>query len=83
MKPIGVLRKVDELGRIVIPMELRRTLEIRDRQPLDFYVEKNSIILSKHEFSCVFCGGKEAMARFRGKQICLNCLNDINEIFHL
>jgi len=83
MKAIGVLRKVDQLGRIVIPMELRRVLEIREKQPLEFYVDKNSIILAKPEAACVLCHSKEAGVLFRGKQICLNCLHDINETFLL
>ena len=55
MKSTGIVRKVDELGRIVLPIELRRTLEIADRDPLEIYVEGSSIVLKKYRPTCIFC----------------------------
>jgi looped-hinge helix DNA binding domain, AbrB family len=75
MKSTGIVRRVDELGRIVLPKELRGTLGIEERTPLEIYTEDDSIILKKHETACVFCGGTEDMTVFRGKQICAVCLS--------
>ena len=63
MKATGIVRKVDELGRIVLPAELRRTLSIAEKDPLEIYVDGGSIILQKHEERCVFCGGSEDLHR--------------------
>ena len=59
MKSTGIVRKVDELGRIVLPIELRRTLGIDLRDPLEIYVEGESIVLKKYNPTCIFCGSKE------------------------
>ena len=56
MKATGIVRKVDELGRIVLPIELRRTLDIAERDPLEIYVDGPSIILNKYQPACIFCG---------------------------
>ncbi len=73
MKATGIIRKVDELGRIVLPIELRRSLDIADRDELEIFVEGESVILRKHEASCIFCNGT-AMRLFQGKSICASCL---------
>jgi len=74
MKNTGIVRRVDELGRIVLPKELRDVLEIEERTPLEIFTEEDAIILKKHEMACVFCGGTDGMTVFRGKQICAVCL---------
>ncbi|HBP64863.1 MAG TPA: AbrB family transcriptional regulator, partial [Desulfosporosinus sp.] len=56
MKSTGIVRKVDELGRIVLPMELRRTLGIAEKDAMEIYVDQEKIILKKYEPACVFCG---------------------------
>ena len=56
MKSTGIVRKVDELGRIVLPIELRRTLDIAEKDALEIYVEGESIVLRKYQAACVFCG---------------------------
>ena len=56
MKSTGVVRRVDELGRIVIPIELRRTLDIAEKDALEIYVDGEQIILKKYEPACIFCG---------------------------
>ena len=58
MKSTGIVRKVDELGRIVLPIEMRRTLDIAERDPLEIYVEGDGIVLKKVQSACVFCGKK-------------------------
>ena len=77
MKATGIVRKVDELGRIVLPIELRRTLGIELRDPLEIYVEGESIVLKKYNPSCIFCGSKENIFIYQDKNICGNCIDDI------
>ncbi|BAK80604.1 AbrB/MazE/SpoVT family DNA-binding domain-containing protein [Candidatus Arthromitus sp. SFB-rat-Yit] len=80
MKSTGVVRKVDELGRIVIPIELRRTLDIGEKDSLEIYVDRNHIILKKYEPACVFCGNSKDITTFKDKNICNNCLLEINNV---
>lgn len=77
MKSTGIVRKVDELGRIVLPIELRRTLDIAEKDSLEIYVDDSSIILKKYEPSCVFCGNSKDVITFRGKNICPACLSEL------
>ena len=77
MKSTGVVRKVDELGRIVLPIELRRTLNIAEKDPLEIYVDGGQIILKKYEPACIFCGEGSEIINFKGKNICKSCLKEI------
>jgi len=77
MKSTGVVRKVDELGRIVIPIELRRTMGIEEKDALEIYVDNDKIILKKYEPACIFCGNAEEVSNYKGKNICRNCLTEI------
>ena len=77
MKSTGIVRKVDELGRIVLPIEMRRTLDISERDALEIYVEGTSIILKKHESACVFCGNAKNVSEFKGKNVCAACLAEL------
>ena len=77
MKSTGIVRKVDELGRIVLPIELRRTLDIAEKDSLEIYVDDDRIILRKYEPTCVFCGSSKDVLSFKGKNICPNCLNEL------
>ncbi|MDN5344111.1 MAG: AbrB family transcriptional regulator, transcriptional pleiotropic regulator of transition state [Clostridia bacterium] len=74
IKSTGVVRKVDELGRVVIPIELRRTLGIDEKDALEIYVDHEKIILKKYEPGCVFCGNAEDIVNFQGKNVCRSCL---------
>ena len=78
MKSTGIVRKLDDLGRIVLPVELRRTLDIADKSPLEIYVEGDSIILRKYNPSCIFCG-KEAVTEHLGRGICNDCLQKLKQ----
>lgn len=78
MKSTGIVRKIDELGRIVLPIELRNKLDIAPRDDLEIFTEENRIILQKHEGSCIFCGGTENVASYRGKLVCLACRRDLS-----
>ena len=77
MKSTGIVRKVDELGRIVLPIELRRTLDIAEKDSLEIYVEGSTIMLKKYEPACIFCGDAKNVINYRGRNICENCLEDL------
>lgn len=77
MKSTGVVRKVDELGRIVIPVELRRTLNIDVKDALEIYVDGDQVILKKYEPACIFCGDARDVVNYKSKNICKNCLNEL------
>lgn len=79
MKATGIVRSLDSLGRIVLPIELRRTLDMGDKAPLEIYVDGESIILRKYEPSCVFCGNAEGLEVFHGKNVCGDCVAEIEE----
>ena len=77
MKSTGIVRKVDELGRIVLPIELRRTLDIEEKDSLEIYVDGSSIVLRKYQPACVFCDDATDVVNFKGKIICKNCLKEL------
>ena len=79
MKSTGIVRKVDELGRIVLPIELRRTLDIDIRDSLEIYVENDSIVLKKYEPTCIFCGSSKELTVFNEKNICEKCLEKLRK----
>ena len=80
MKSTGIVRKVDELGRSVLPIELRRTLEIAERDSLEIYVEGSTIILKKYEPACIFCGDAKDVVNYKGRNICRTCLDEMKKI---
>lgn len=77
MKSTGIVRKVDELGRVVIPIELRRTLGIGEKDALEIYVDGERIMLKKYEPACIFCGNAENVTYFKGKIVCNECISEI------
>jgi transcriptional pleiotropic regulator of transition state genes len=77
MKSTGIVRKVDELGRIVLPIELRRTLDIAEKDALEIYVDEDSIILRKYMPACIFCGSADGITQHKGKNICQDCIAEI------
>ena len=80
MKSTGIVRKVDELGRIVLPIEMRRTLDIGEKDALEIYVEGSSVILKKYKPSCVFCDATKDITVFKGKNICPKSLKELKEL---
>ena len=80
MKSTGIIRKVDELGRVVIPIELRNTLKIAEKDPLEIFVDGSSIILKKYEPNCVFCGNSKKLVSYKDKLICEKCAKQISEL---
>lgn len=79
MKSTGIVRKVDELGRVVLPIELRRTMEIAEKDPIEIFVDGATIILKKYEPACIFCGDARDVSVYKGKNICLACMNELKK----
>ncbi len=79
MKSTGIVRKVDELGRIVLPVELRRTLDIAEKDALEIYVDGASIVLKKYRPSCIFCDSIRDVVVFKGKNVCHKCLRELKK----
>lgn len=77
MKSTGIVRQMDHLGRVVLPIELRRTLDIHEKDSLEIYVDDDSIILKKYEPACIFCGGADSITVFKGKNVCAHCLEEL------
>ena len=73
MKATGIIRRVDELGRVVIPIELRNKFGITEKDPMEIYVDGTSIILKKYEPNCIFCNSSKKLIDFQGKQVCEKC----------
>ena len=80
MKSTGMIRQLDALGRVVLPIELRRTLDIKTRDMLEILVEGGSIILRKYEPNCHFCGSGSGLTPYKDKMICKRCLNEIKSL---
>ncbi len=79
MKATGITRKIDELGRIVLPIELRRGLGISEKDALEIYVEDDKIILKKYKQACVFCNNDENLVDFNGKYVCADCIAQLKK----
>lgn len=77
MKSTGIVRKVDELGRIVLPIELRRTMNIEVKDALEIYVDGDQIVLKKYEPSCIFCGNAKDIVHYKGKNVCSACAHEL------
>ena len=80
MKSTGIVRKVDELGRIVLPIEMRRTLDIAEKDALEIYVEGSSVILKKYKPSCIFCDSTKEILHFKGKNVCPKCMKELKNL---
>ena len=80
MKESVILRTVDEVGRIVIPSDMRRTLDIDNRDTVDIYTEGDKMIIRKHQPSCVFCGETENIISFKSKMVCRDCLKGLSKL---
>lgn len=77
METTGIVRKLDELGRIVLPMELRKTLDLKVKDSIEITTDKGSIILKKFSPACIFCGKETKVTDFKDKNICLKCLEEL------
>ena len=77
IKSTGIVRKVDELGRVVLPIEMRRTLDISEKDALEIYVEGENIILRKYQAACVFCDSTKDIVNFKGRNVCTSCIEKL------
>ena len=73
MKSTGIVRKVDELGRVVIPIELRNKFDIKIKDPIEIFVDGSSIVLKKYEPNCIFCGNSKDLIDYNEKLVCQKC----------
>ncbi len=78
MKPAGVVRKVDQLGRIVLPKSLRKRYQMNEGDPVEILVQGDHIILERYRPKCVFCGNMEGVSEFKERHICSICLGEMN-----
>lgn len=80
MKGTGIVRRIDDLGRVVIPKETRKVLGLECGDPLEIFIEGNSIVLKKYEPGCEFCGQVQDITYFRGRKICANCKTELKGV---
>ena len=80
MKATGIVRNIDELGRIVVPKEIRQRLGIAKNDPVDIYVEGDCIILKKYAPVCHFCGSSENIIEYKDKSVCTSCIDEISAL---
>lgn len=79
MKSTGIIRKIDDLGRVVLPMELRKKMGIGQHDPIEIYVDGDAIVLRKHETECIFCGGHKDLEEYKGKHVCASCRKNLTK----
>lgn len=79
MKSTGIVRKIDDLGRIVLPIEFRKSLGIDKRDSLEIFTDEDRIILKKYDPACVFCGSSDNVSTYKGKLVCRKCLDDLKK----
>lgn len=80
MKSTGVVRRIDDLGRIVIPKEIRKVNGIAEGDPMEIFTDGDKIILRKYEPACIFCGETENVINFHGKNVCADCVDSLGVI---
>ena len=80
MKATGIVRKLDQLGRIVIPKELRATFDLKETDPIEIFVEGEDIVLRKYQPACIFCNEATDITQFEGKNVCKKCLAKIKNL---
>lgn len=79
MKSTGIVRKTDELGRIVIPKEIRRSLSINECDPLEIFVDGDKVVLKPYKPGCTFCGEIQALTELRGANVCPDCIDELHK----
>ncbi|MBE6530918.1 MAG: AbrB/MazE/SpoVT family DNA-binding domain-containing protein [Ruminococcaceae bacterium] len=79
MKSTGIVRKVDELGRIVLPIEIRKVMDIKVKDAIEIFTDSDQIILQKYQPSCIFCGNADNVIYFNGKRVCADCIEKLKQ----
>ena len=80
MKSTGIIRKVDDLGRIVLPIELRKTLDIKEKDSIEIFIDGDRIVLQKYQPACMFCSNADDTVFFGEHRICRTCLNELKKL---
>lgn len=80
MKSTGIIRRMDELGRVVIPIEIRNQFDIAEKDPIEIYVDGSTIVLKKYEPNCIFCGNTKNLIDYNDKLICEDCSKKISKM---
>jgi AbrB family transcriptional regulator, transcriptional pleiotropic regulator of transition state genes len=76
----GIVRRIDDLGRIVIPSEIRKRFGLGERDPVEISVRGDTILLSRPQGACVFCGGESGLEEHRGRQVCRDCIGELAKV---
>ena len=79
MKSTGIVRRIDELGRIVLPSEMRKTFGIKEKDPMEIYTKDDTILLKKYETVCTFCGSSDSLKSYKDKLVCAECIKDLQK----
>jgi transcriptional pleiotropic regulator of transition state genes len=79
MKSTGIVRRIDSLGRIVLPIELRRIMDLDIKDPVEIFVDDEHIILKKYQPTCIFCNSGDNVVSYRDKKICRECLDELQK----
>ncbi len=79
MKESGIVRNVDNVGRVVIPMEIRKIMSIKEGDPVEIVKENNQIILRKYQVGCIFCGEDKGLLEFKGMNVCNGCKKELGK----
>ena len=80
LKATGIVRRMDDLGRIVLPIELRRTYGLAEREAMEIFTQGDQIVLRKYQPLCIFCGKDHEVASFQGKAVCLTCRSSLGQV---
>ena len=80
IRSTGIIRKIDELGRIVLPSELRKKLDLKDKDSIEFFLDGSSVILRKFSPNCTFCGSSKDLASYNNKLVCNKCINELTKL---
>ena len=81
MKSTGIVRKVDELGRIVLPIEIRKVMDIKEKDSIEIFTDTDQIILKKYHPACVFCNDADNVVYFSGKRVFTACIDKMKQQF--
>lgn len=80
MKSTGIVRRMDELGRVVIPIEIRNKFDIKVKDPVEIFVDGSTIVLKKYEPNCVFCGSTKNLVEYHDKLVCSKCTKKLADL---
>jgi transcriptional pleiotropic regulator of transition state genes len=81
LKPVGIVRKVDQLGRVVLPKSLRKRYQMNEGEPVEILVQGDHIMLEKYRPKCVFCSSPEKVMEYKEKHICASCMEEMSQMF--